>query len=124
MKTEVLKTFPTFVAKIDDSRQLLLLGVTVSNTNINGDVVNIGDSHISLALGNVKASLESYGVTVEACACVGTYPTITLNDGEIARMVVDGRVEKLAPDVVESEEPAEDEVTAPETGAETETEAE
>ena len=120
MSIEILKTFPTFVAKVDDSRQLLLLGVTVSNTNINGEVVNIGDSHISLALGNVKASLESYGVTVEACACVGTYPTITLNDGEVVRMVVDGRVEKLVPDVVESEQPAEDEVPAPETEAETE----
>ena len=119
MQTEVLKTFPTFVAKVDDSRQLLLLGVTVSNTNINGEVVNIGDSHISLALGNVKASLESYGVTVEACACVGTYPTITLNDGEVARMVVNGRVEKLVSDAVESEQPAEDEVAAPETEAET-----
>ena len=101
MSIEILKTFPTFVAKVDDSRQLLLLGVTVSNTNINGEVVNIGDSHISLALGNVKASLESYGVTVEACACVGTYPTITLNDGEVARMIVDGRVEKIIPDAVE-----------------------
>lgn len=106
MSIEILKTFPTFVAKVDDSRQLLLLGVTVSNTNINGEVVNIGDSHISLALGNVKASLESYGVTVEACACVGTYPAITLNNGEVARIAVDGRVEKIVPDVVENEEPA------------------
>lgn len=104
MSIEILKTFPTFVAKVDDSRQLLLLGVTVSNTNINGEVVNIGDSHISLALGNVKASLESYGVTVEACACVGTYPAITLNDGEVARIAVEGRVEKIVPDVVGVEE--------------------
>lgn len=78
--------------------------LTIADKNANGEPVVVNDSHVHLALGNTKASLEQYGYVVSNCAWAADLPAIELAEGESARIVNVATMEKITPDVIEDGE--------------------
>lgn len=78
--------------------------LTIADKNASGEPVVVNDSHVHLALGNTKASLEQYGYVVSNCAWVADLPAIELAEGESARVSNVATMEKITPDVIEDGE--------------------
>jgi hypothetical protein len=104
MSVEKIKTISTHISGIENATRAIFVMLTINDKNINGDPVDVSDSHVHLALGNTKASLEQYGYIVSNCAWIADLPSIKLKDGETARVLCVTTMEKNVPDVVDTEE--------------------
>lgn len=107
MPIEKVKTVSTQVYGIENATRAIFVLLTIDDKNINGDTVVVNDSHVHLALGNTKASLEQYGYVVSNCAWIADLPPVELKDGETARISNVVTMEKFIPDIIKPEEVAE-----------------
>lgn len=104
MSIEKIKTVSTQVSGIENAKRAIFIMLTIDDKNINGEPVFVNDSHVHLALGNTKASLEQYGYVVSNCAWVADLPAIELAEGESARVSNVATMEKITPDIIENGE--------------------
>ena len=104
MAVEVIENVSNQVSGIEGSSRAIFVMITVADKNTNGEPVVVNDSHVHLALGNTKASLEQYGYVVSNCAWVADLPSVELNEGESVRVSNVATMEKITPDVVEFDE--------------------
>lgn len=104
MSIEKIKTVSTQVSGVEGSSRAIFVMITIADRNINGDLISVNDSHVHLALGNTKASLEQYGYVVSNCAWIADLPSVELNEGESVRVSNIATMEKITPDIIENGE--------------------
>lgn len=104
LAVEKIKTVSKQITGVEGATRAIFVMLTIADKNVNGEPAAVSDSHIHLALGNTKASLEQYGYVVANSAWVADLPAIELTDGESARIVNVATMEKITPDVIEDGE--------------------
>lgn len=104
MTKKILKTQKQTLG-VSAGSYALMVFVSVSNKNVDGEDVVVNDSHLQLAMGSLGATLSQHGYVPETSAYLLRFPPVELKEGESLRVVNLATLEQTSPDVVETEAP-------------------